>query len=76
MKTLANINVVYGGGQLGLMGRMAKAAHENGSKVTAIIPPIFNTDSVHVCEMKKKKIIKLFQTIGYRVNRNFHSFKF
>eukprot|EP01080_Neovahlkampfia_damariscottae_P001716 gene1716-485_t len=44
----AKINVVYGGGQLGLMGRMAKAAHEGGSEVTAIIPPIFNTDSVHV----------------------------
>eukprot|EP01080_Neovahlkampfia_damariscottae_P000555 gene555-8067_t len=46
----ADINVVYGGGQLGLMGRLAQSAHENGSKVTAVIPPFFNTKSVHVTE--------------------------
>jgi predicted Rossmann-fold nucleotide-binding protein len=53
LKFKGKIDVVYGGGQLGLMGLLAKTAHENGSKVTAVIPPIFKTDSVHVTTFVK-----------------------
>jgi uncharacterized protein (TIGR00730 family) len=32
------IRLVYGGGRVGLMGRVAKAAHENGGEVLGIMP--------------------------------------
>ena len=33
-----NIHLVYGGGSLGLMGRVATATQNNGSRVLGIIP--------------------------------------
>jgi predicted Rossmann-fold nucleotide-binding protein len=42
----AKINVVYGGGEMGLMGAMAKAAHDNGVHVTAVIPPFFSREPI------------------------------
>ena len=34
----SNLSLVYGGGKLGLMGIIAKAVKDNGSKVISIIP--------------------------------------
>jgi hypothetical protein len=34
----AKIDVVYGGGGIGLMGRLADAVLENGGKITGVIP--------------------------------------
>ena len=38
----AGINLVYGGGQLGLMGHLARAALAEGGHVTGIIPEFLN----------------------------------
>ena len=35
---LAKLNVVYGGGGIGLMGKLADAVLENGGKITGVIP--------------------------------------
>ena len=35
------IEVVYGGGRFGLMGRMADSLLQNGGKITGIIPKFF-----------------------------------
>lgn len=42
-KLLANnsMNLVYGGGDVGLMGKLARTVKENGGKVIGIIPKIF-----------------------------------
>ena len=34
----AGIDVVYGGGGIGLMGKLADAVIENGGKITGVIP--------------------------------------
>ena len=34
----ANIDVVYGGGGIGLMGKLADAVLENGGRITGVIP--------------------------------------
>ena len=39
----AGIGLVYGGGQLGLMGAVARAVAENGGHVTGIIPEFLHT---------------------------------
>ena len=36
--TKAHINVVFGGGGIGLMGKLADAVIENGGKITGVIP--------------------------------------
>ena len=36
-----NINLVYGGAEVGLMGAVASSAMENGGKVTGVIPESF-----------------------------------
>ena len=38
----AGINLVYGGGQVGLMGHLARAALAEGGHVTGIIPEFLN----------------------------------
>lgn len=47
-KFLANedIEVVYGGSRLGLMGQVAKGALDNGGKVTGVIPEFLKTKEV------------------------------
>ncbi len=47
-KTLAknNIQVVYGGGKVGLMGILANAALEEGGRVTGVIPDFLHTREV------------------------------
>ncbi|KAL5806754.1 hypothetical protein ACOSQ4_029487 [Xanthoceras sorbifolium] len=36
--TEKKIHLVYGGGNLGLMGRVSKAAYDGGSQVLGVIP--------------------------------------
>ncbi|NLA23633.1 MAG: TIGR00730 family Rossman fold protein [Bacteroidales bacterium] len=47
-KTIAqtNFNLVHGGGMIGLMGRVSKAAIENGAKVIGIVPEALNIEGV------------------------------
>ena len=37
------LTIVYGGGKTGLMGALADAALEHGSKVIGVLPELFNT---------------------------------
>lgn len=41
-----NIDLVYGGSKLGLMGRVAEGVLENGGKVTGVIPDFLKTKEV------------------------------
>lgn len=41
-----NINLIYGGSKLGLMGQVAKGALENNGKVTGVIPDFLKTKEV------------------------------
>jgi len=36
-----NLDLIYGYGKTGLMGRVSKAVHEGRRKVTGIIPKLF-----------------------------------
>ena len=57
------ITVVYGGGELGLMGEVAKTALKSGSKVISVIPDFFKTRFKQVTEciivktMHERKLI-------------------
>jgi len=42
-----NIAVVYGGGSIGIMGGVAHSAHDNGGKVTGIIPSFMIEEASH-----------------------------
>ena len=46
----SNLSLVYGGGKLGLMGIIAKAVKDNGSKVISIIPNYLNKSSITFSE--------------------------
>ncbi|KAL5765094.1 hypothetical protein ACOSQ2_017688 [Xanthoceras sorbifolium] len=41
------IHLVYGGGNLGLMGRVSKAAYDGGSQVLGVIPKALSSYSFH-----------------------------
>ncbi|MDT0675915.1 TIGR00730 family Rossman fold protein [Autumnicola musiva] len=41
-----NINLVYGGSKLGLMGQVARGALDHGGKVTGVIPDFLKTKEV------------------------------
>jgi uncharacterized protein (TIGR00730 family) len=50
----ANMDVVYGGGGIGLMGKLADAVIENGGKITGVIPSFMKDegwDHLNVKEM-------------------------
>ncbi len=48
-----NIEVVYGGSKLGLMGQVAKGALENHGKVTGVIPDFLKTKEVVHTQLSK-----------------------
>ncbi|TAL61086.1 MAG: TIGR00730 family Rossman fold protein [Bacteroidetes bacterium] len=51
---LAEMNVVFGGGGIGLMGKLADAVLENGGKITGVIPSFMKDEGwghSHVTEM-------------------------
>jgi uncharacterized protein (TIGR00730 family) len=75
-KLLANsgFNVVYGGGGIGLMGKLADAVIENGGKITGVIPSFMKDegwDHTTVSEMiitsdmgeRKKKMFSLADAV-------------
>ena len=47
----AGINLVYGGGQVGLMGHLARAALADGGHVTGIIPEFLNKREIRFDEV-------------------------
>jgi uncharacterized protein (TIGR00730 family) len=47
----ADINLVYGGGQVGLMGHLARAALADGGHVTGIIPEFLNKREIRFDEV-------------------------
>jgi hypothetical protein len=70
----AKIDVVYGGGGIGLMGRLADAVLENGGKITGVIPSFMKDegwDHSSVSEMiitsdmgeRKKRMFELAEAI-------------
>ena len=46
----SDLSLVYGGGKLGLMGIIANAVKNNGSKVISIIPNYLNKPSITFSE--------------------------
>jgi uncharacterized protein (TIGR00730 family) len=70
----AKMDVVYGGGGIGLMGSLADAVLENGGKITGVIPSFMKDegwDHSHVSEMivtsdmgeRKKKMFEMADAI-------------
>ena len=53
-----NLSIVYGGGQVGLMGIVAKNALKLGINVTGIIPDFLNTKEIMFNEITTLKIVK------------------
>lgn len=47
-----NLDLVYGGGGLGLMGAVARAAHHGGSKVTGVMPDLLRKAEGTVAEIE------------------------
>lgn len=57
------LRLVYGGGGLGLMGAVARGAHENGAKVLGVIPEL-------LCEVEA-----LFPDIEHEIVQDMHTRK-
>ena len=53
-----NFSIIYGGGQVGLMGVVAKNALKSGIKVTGIIPEFLNSKEIMFNEITTLKIVK------------------
>ena len=53
-----NFSIVYGGGQVGLMGIIAKKALKLGVNVTGVIPKFLNTKEIMFEEINNLKIVK------------------
>ena len=53
-----NFSIIYGGGQVGLMGIVAKNALKLGIKVTGIIPEFLNSKEIMFNEITKLKVVK------------------
>jgi len=53
-----NFSIIYGGGQVGLMGIVAKNALKLGIKVTGIIPEFLNSKEIMFNEINTLKIVK------------------
>ena len=52
-----NIGLVYGGGNVGLMGKIAKAVLEKGGKVTGVIPKALAEKEVAFTELDDLRIV-------------------
>jgi len=46
----AGIDLVYGGASIGLMGAVARGVHEEGGKVTGVLPHFFQTKEIEYGE--------------------------
>ena len=49
----ANMDVVYGGGGIGLMGKLADAVLENGGRITGVIPSFMKDEGWDHSEVKE-----------------------
>jgi len=52
-----NMNLVYGGGNIGLMGIVASTASENGAKVIGVLPKVLNLPQVVNKSVETERII-------------------
>ncbi|HZJ88218.1 MAG TPA: TIGR00730 family Rossman fold protein [Sphaerochaeta sp.] len=52
-----NLSLVYGGGNLGLMGAAAEILYKNGNAVTAVLPSFFDTPAVRTHRVESEMII-------------------
>jgi len=55
---LNGIDIVYGGGKVGLMGALADAALENGGKVYGVIPEKLKEKELAHTELTELKVVK------------------
>ena len=53
-----NYSIVYGGGQIGIMGIIAKTAMDLVIHVTGIIPEFLNTKEINFKEISSLKVVK------------------
>lgn len=53
-----NFSIVYGGGQVGIMGIVAKNALKLGVNVTGVIPEFLNTKEIMFDEINVLKVVK------------------
>jgi len=53
-----NFSIVYGGGQVGIMGVVAKKALELGINVTGVIPEFLNVKEIMFKDINSLKIVK------------------
>jgi len=76
-KTLAKegLRLVYGGGDIGLMGACARAAHEAGGKVLGVMPEFLrlreilnrNVETIVVSSMHERKMVMFEQSDAFVV---------
>lgn len=52
------LGLVYGGGSVGLMGVVAKAAQDAGAEVTGVIPRVLMAREVHNSEIKDLRVVE------------------
>ncbi|MEI8225281.1 MAG: TIGR00730 family Rossman fold protein [Bacteroidota bacterium] len=64
----ANMDVVYGGGGIGLMGKLADAVLENGGTITGVIPSFMKDEGWNHSNVKE---MILTQDMGERKKRMF-----
>ena len=62
-----NLSLVYGGGKLGLMGDIAKAAKSKGSTVISVIPDYLNKPSIRY---NYNQIENRSSIYSFRLSRN------
>ena len=75
----AGIRLVYGGGSLGLMGRVARACLDHGGQVTGIIPGFLHTREVMskrvtdlmIRSAARRDFAKTAKSSAYRTYPNF-----
>ena len=84
MLAQAGIDVVYGGGGIGLMGKLADSVLENGGKITGVIPSFMKDegwDHSGVNEMiiptdmgeRKKQMFAMADAISCIARRSRHT---
>ena len=53
-----NISIVYGGGKVGMMGKLSKSSMDNGGKVIGIIPKFLNSKEIIDLNVTKTIIVE------------------
>ena len=70
---LNNMGLVYGGGDVGLMGILARAVMDNGGHVTGIIPELLykKVPHTHITELFVVKDMHERKSMMYRLSDGF-----